>query len=102
MAYSSCRRGGFPLTTILPRAGLAQSSRAKPSGTKGAGSTAKFAMSTGRSLSLSGVSGEAEGGGREGETSSWAAAMEAEVGFSVAPELFGGGTLLPPALWDSG
>jgi hypothetical protein len=28
--------------------------------------------------------------------------MEAEVGFSVAPELFGGGTLLPPALWDSG
>jgi hypothetical protein len=59
-------------------------------------------MSTGRSLSLSGVTGEAEGGGREGETSSLAAAMEAEVGFSVAPELFGGETLLPPALWDSG
>jgi hypothetical protein len=28
--------------------------------------------------------------------------MEAEVGFSVALEQFGGETLLPRALWDSG
>jgi hypothetical protein len=61
-------------------------------------------MSTGGSLTHSGETGEAEGGGREGETSSWAVAMEAEVGFSVALELFGGETLLPPppAFLDSG
>lgn len=58
MAYSSWRRGGLPLTMILPHRGHAQSSISRPSGMNGARSTAKLAMSSLR-WSPSGKIGEA-------------------------------------------